>query len=96
MTLHAATATQPPIGHGWLVLALLGAACWYALLCAVRPFKPHRRCGGLGRLHAGGGRAWKPCKGWRGCGGHGVKLRHGRRLYAYLKRRHEAGQVRTH
>ena len=97
MLLLAATATHTTINPGLLIFLLAaGRAVWYAALCAVRPFKRHRRCQGLGRLHAGGGRIWKPCKGWRGCRSTGVRLRLGRRVYAYLKRTRQAGQRRTY
>lgn len=77
-----------------IALLIAGRAVYYTAACAIRPFRACRRCQGLGRHHAKGGRVWKPCKGWRGCGGTGVRLRLGRRLYAYLKRTRQLGQRR--
>ncbi|MEU3514190.1 hypothetical protein ABZ770_02690 [Streptomyces sp. NPDC006654] len=56
--------------------ALLLALAGYAVLCAVKPFTPCRKCSGTG-IRQAGRRKVKPC---RRCHGHRYRLRAGRRL----------------
>ncbi|MEU9406165.1 hypothetical protein AB0E08_10725 [Streptomyces sp. NPDC048281] len=57
--------------------ALLLALAGYAVLCAVRPFTPCRKCSGTGIRQQTGRRKVKLC---RRCHGHRYRLRAGRRL----------------
>ncbi|MGW4434704.1 hypothetical protein ACWELO_02795 [Streptomyces sp. NPDC004596] len=66
--------------------AALLALGGYALLCAVKPFAPCRRCRGLGRIERFG----KPRTCPR-CRGKLLRLRVGRRLHNYWRRTHQAG-----
>ena len=66
--------------------ALVLWAGWYAVLCAVKPFAPCRRCRGLGKIERfGKPRACPRCRGRR------LRLRVGRRAHNAWRRTHEAG-----
>lgn len=66
--------------------ALLAALGCYAVLCAVKPFAPCRRCRGLGEVERFG----KPRTCPR-CRGRKLRLRVGRRAHNAWRRTHEAG-----
>lgn len=71
----------------WLAMAAI--ILWlggYAVLCAVRPFAPCRRCGGQGEIERFG----KP-KMCPRCLGKRLRLRVGRRAHNAWRRTHEAG-----
>jgi len=71
----------------WLAMAALLA--WlggYAVLCAVKPFAPCRRCAGRGEIERFG----KPRVCPR-CRGRKLRLRVGRRAHNAWRRTHEAG-----
>ncbi|MEV6833617.1 hypothetical protein AB0N17_03640 [Streptomyces sp. NPDC051133] len=59
---------------------------YYAVLCAVKPFAPCRKCGGLGQVE----RFKKPRMCPR-CHGKQLRLRVGRRAHNAWRRTHEAG-----
>jgi Zn finger protein HypA/HybF involved in hydrogenase expression len=71
----------------WLAMAALIAwlGC-YAMLCAVKPFAPCRRCRGLGRIERFGKERMCPR-----CQGHKLRLRVGRRMHNAWRRTHQAG-----
>nr|WP_238431853.1 hypothetical protein [Streptomyces cavernae] len=58
----------------------------YAVLCAVKPFAPCRRCRGLGEIERFG----KPRMCPR-CHNHRLRLRVGRRVHNAWRRTHAAG-----
>lgn len=65
---------------------LVAALGYYAVLCAVKPFAPCRRCHGTGGiLRFGKPRACPRCRGKR------LRLRVGRRAHNSWRRTHEAG-----
>lgn len=64
------------------LLALVG----YALLCAVRPFAPCRRCRGVGEIEWFRKRRTCPR-----CRGRKLRLRVGRRAHNHWRRTHQAG-----
>jgi DnaJ-class molecular chaperone len=66
--------------------ALVATLGWYAVLCAVKPFAPCRRCQGTGKTLRFG----KP-KTCRRCRGHKLRLRIGRRLHNASRRTYDAG-----
>lgn len=71
----------------WLAIAALTLYLGgYAVLCAVRPFAPCRRCRGLGEIDRFG----KPRMCPR-CLGRKLRLRLGRRAHNAWRRTHEAG-----
>ncbi|MFJ2566711.1 hypothetical protein ACIO02_27890 [Streptomyces sp. NPDC087568] len=72
-------------------LAVLLATAGYAVLCAVRPFAPCRKCSGIGVRQAR--RKVKLC---RRCHGHRYRLRAGRRLLNTGRDVHRAGTRRPH
>lgn len=82
MLMFAATATESQSQAGSLLVFCLFVGAWYAVACAVWPFRACRHCGGTGRLLSPTGRAWRACK---HCRGTGSSLRAGRRIYAHLK-----------
>lgn len=53
----------------------------YGLACWLKPFRPCRRCHGLGRMTRSLGRGYRHC---RRCYGEGGRLRAGRIAYNYL------------
>jgi hypothetical protein len=65
---------------------LVAALGCYAVLCAVKPFAPCRRCRGLGAVERfGKPRACPRCRGRK------LRLRAGRRAHNAWRRTHEAG-----
>ena len=71
----------------WLAMAAL--ILWlggYAVLCAVKPFAPCRKCGGIGQVERRG----KPRMCPR-CHDHKLRLRVGRRVHNAWRRTHAAG-----
>ncbi|MFF3891787.1 hypothetical protein ACFYY3_01005 [Streptomyces sp. NPDC001812] len=58
----------------------------YAMLCAVKPFAPCRRCSGLGTIERSG--KLKTCP---RCHGRKLRLRVGRRTHTAWRRTHQAG-----
>ncbi|MFD5636238.1 hypothetical protein ACFWJM_19205 [Streptomyces sp. NPDC127077] len=66
--------------------ALVGWLGSYAVLCAVRPFAPCRRCRGAGEVERFG----KPRTCPR-CRGKKLRLRLGRRLHNACRRTYDAG-----
>ncbi|RSS68382.1 hypothetical protein [Streptomyces sp. WAC06128] len=72
-------------------LAVLLVLAGYALLCAVRPFAPCRKCDGTGVRQAR--RTVKLC---RRCRGQRYRLRIGRRLLNTGRDIHRAGTRRPH
>jgi Zn finger protein HypA/HybF involved in hydrogenase expression len=71
----------------WLAMAAL--VLWlgyYAVLCAVKPFAPCRKCHGLGQVE----RFKKPRTCPR-CYGKQLRLRVGRRAHNAWRRTHQAG-----
>lgn len=71
----------------WLAMAAL--TLWlggYAVLCAIRPFGPCRRCHGLGTVERF--RKERTCP---RCRGKRLRLRVGRRAHNAWRRTHEAG-----
>lgn len=72
-----------------MLIAMAAAVLWagsYAVLCAVKPFAPCRRCRGLGTIERSG----KPRMCPR-CHGRRLRLRIGRRAHNAWRRTHEAG-----
>jgi Zn finger protein HypA/HybF involved in hydrogenase expression len=66
-----------------VIVAALGC---YAVLCAVKPFAPCRRCRGLGEIERfGKPRTCPRCRGKR------LRLRVGRRAHNAWRRTHESG-----
>ncbi len=67
--------------------ALVAALGCYAVLCAVKPFAPCRRCKGEGQIHR-----WltghQTCP---RCGGHKLRLRIGRRAHNAWRRTYDQG-----
>jgi Zn finger protein HypA/HybF involved in hydrogenase expression len=70
------------IAMATLVAALGG----YAVLCAVKPFGPCRRCRGAGEIERF--RKARPCP---RCRGKRLRLRVGRRAHNAWRRTHQAG-----
>lgn len=71
----------------WLAMAAL--TIWlgtYALLCAVKPFAPCRKCHGLGTIERRGKDRMCPR-----CHDHKLRLRLGRRAHNAWRRTHAAG-----
>jgi len=66
--------------------ATVAALGYYAVLCAVKPFAPCRRCHGTGGIQRFG----KPRTCTR-CRGDGLRLRVGRRAHNAWRRTHDAG-----
>lgn len=64
---------------------LLALGC-YAVMCAVRPFAPCRRCRGTGAVERFRKTRTCPC-----CRGRKLRLRAGRRAHNAWRRTHEAG-----
>ena len=71
---------------GFVVLVLVLAAGWYALLCAAMPWRDCWHCGGDGRNGPGARSACKHCDGT------GLVVRYGRRAYTHLTRTRERAQ----
>jgi hypothetical protein len=73
--------------HTAITLALPAAAVTlgYAVACWVWPFRPCRRCGGVGKRRSPSGRAFRYCP---RCKGTGARLRAGRWLYNAITRLH--------
>jgi hypothetical protein len=73
------------LSKDWLlfgsVLVGLAVTAGYAFACAWWPFMDCRRCEGLGKIRSPSGRAFRRC---RTCKGSGGRLRHGRRVWAWL------------
>jgi hypothetical protein len=72
-----------------MLVAMAAAVLWlggYAVLCAVRPFAPCRRCGGLGVNERVGKTKMCPR-----CLGKKLRLRIGRRAHNAWRRTHEVG-----
>ncbi|MER6956027.1 hypothetical protein [Streptomyces sp. NPDC000618] len=65
---------------------LVAALGYYAVLCAVKPFAPCRRCEGRGEIERFG----KP-KTCPRCRGKRLRLRAGRRAHNAWRRTHDAG-----
>jgi hypothetical protein len=70
--------------------AILGAAGWYALMCAEVPFRKCWHCGRTGRNGPG---ARSRCK---HCDGTGLRLRHGRHLFNHLSRTRDGAARADH
>jgi hypothetical protein len=70
--------------------AILGAAGWYALMCAEVPFRKCWHCGGTGRNGPG---ARSRCK---HCDGTGLRLRYGRHLFNHLSRTRDSAARADH
>ncbi len=61
----------------------------YVFLCYALPFREHRRCRGTGRIpYPFGLSGWRFCP---RCGGTGLRLRLGRRLWNYSRRLYRDG-----
>lgn len=72
-----------------MLLAMTALVLWaggYAVLCAVKPFAPCRRCGGLGAVEQL--RKTRTCP---RCRGQKLRLRVGRRAHNAWRRTHQAG-----
>ena len=72
-----------------MLIAMAGLVLWlggYAVLCAVKPFAPCRRCGGAGEIERF--RKTRPCP---RCRGKRLRLRVGRRAHNAWRRTHTAG-----
>lgn len=72
-----------------MLVAMATLILWaggYAVLCAVKPFAPCRRCRGLGKIERFG----KPRMCPR-CHGRRLRLRVGRRAHNAWRRTHQAG-----
>lgn len=70
-------------------LAITALVLWlggYAVLCAVRPFAPCRKCGGIGKVERLGKKKMCPR-----CLGKRLRLRVGRRAHNAWRRTHQAG-----
>lgn len=76
MNPHLAAASAP-------VVIPLVVTLGYALACWIWPFKPCRRCSGLGKRRPPSGRAFRYC---RRCKGTGARLRAGRWIYNHFTR----------
>lgn len=66
--------------------ALLLALGGYAVLCAVKPFAPCRKCSGTGEIER-----FRKARACPRCRGKRLRLRIGRRAYNAWRRTHEAG-----
>lgn len=66
------------------ILVTLG----YALVCAVSPFGPCRRCSGTGKRRSLAGRIVRPCP---RCDGTGRRIRIGRHLANDIRQEHRNG-----
>ena len=71
---------------------LLLTTCGYAVLCAVQPFVPCRKCGGTGTRTVRRNRI-KLC---RRCHGTRYRLRIGRRIHNHSRRIHADGTRPNH
>ncbi|MFC5719609.1 hypothetical protein ACFP1Z_05375 [Streptomyces gamaensis] len=72
--------------------ALIVLALCYAVLCAASPFGACRACKGWGaKVHQTRTGRLKRGRMCRRCGGHGMRLRVGRRLYNAASRLHREG-----
>lgn len=60
------------------------AGVGYILACWLWPFTACGKCKGSGKFRSPSGRAWRLC---RRCKGSGARLRTGRRITNYLRRR---------
>ncbi|MDX2692942.1 hypothetical protein [Streptomyces ipomoeae] len=72
-----------------MLVAMAAAVLWlgfYAVQCAVKPFTPCRKCGGMGEIEQFG----KPRMCPR-CLGKKLRLRVGRRAHNAWRRTHQAG-----
>ena len=72
-----------------MLVAMAALVLWaggYAVLCAVKPFAPCRRCHGLGKTERFGKTRMCPR-----CHGRRLRLRVGRRAHNAWRRTHEAG-----
>lgn len=66
--------------------ALVAALGGYAVLCAVKPFAPCRRCRGMGEIER-----FRRTRACPRCRGKKLRLRVGRRAHNAWLRTHEAG-----
>ncbi|MFZ4152824.1 hypothetical protein [Streptomyces pseudogriseolus] len=72
-----------------MLVAMAALVLWaggYAVLCAVKPFAPCRRCRGLGKIERFGKARMCPR-----CHGRRLRLRVGRRAHNAWRRTHQAG-----
>jgi len=72
-----------------MLIAMAALVLWaggYAVLCAVKPFAPCRKCAGVGEVQRFG----KP-RACPRCRGRMLRLRVGRRAHNAWRRTHEAG-----
>jgi hypothetical protein len=67
----------------WLVIITV-ALVWYAIVCALYPYKNCRHCTGGKSRPSGGGKTFRMC--WS-CGGFGGKPRLGTRLFRLTRKR---------
>lgn len=67
------------------VLVLLALGC-YAVLCAVKPFAPCRKCGGTGEIER-----FRKVRTCPRCRSHRYRLRLGRRAHNAWRRTYEDG-----
>lgn len=75
-------------------LAMIALILWlggYAVLCAVKPFAPCRRCGGLGQITRRNGNLGMCPR----CHDQKLRLRVGRRMHNAWRRTHAAGNQPT-
>lgn len=86
-TTLTAPETTPVIGSlTGLLLVAAAVTLGYAFTCWIWPFKPCRRCTGSGKLRAPFNT--RALRIHPRCGGTGLRLRTGRRLYEYLRTEH--------
>lgn len=65
-----------------LVLAVLGWAIGYALVCVWWPYGACGKCNGAGKFRSPSGKYWRPCG---RCGGSGRRIRTGRLIVEWLR-----------
>jgi hypothetical protein len=77
--------------HAAITLAapLAAVTLGYAVACWVWPFRPCRRCAGVGKRRSPSGRAFRYCP---RCKGTGARLRAGRWLYNAITRTYRDAQ----
>lgn len=86
MVYDLATAAAGDPARGKIFLVLLGVAWFlgYLAACAIWPFAKCFRCRGKTRFMSPSGKAWRTC---RRCAGTGARLRIGRRIWNYVRRK---------
>jgi len=73
-------------------LAIVAGPTYYVLSCAFFPFRNCGHCKARGRFSRKDGKVHRPC--WW-CGGRGMKLRYGRRVWNYFAKARKKAKRRA-